>query len=775
MMPEATTEELILPQPGHPQPPPPPPHTASVQQPVYHTYVEAGAGEVIRTVQLRHALRSQIPLEGLQLMESSVESLVRSTDLSKPTSTLYYALLSNLPSPLDSALDKWKALIPDLDQGDWEEAIDNLYSSVIDSKGRLIQAKWLYQVYLTPARLKRMGLLETDLCLRCKVKPGTLIHVVWECRVISRYWDAISSFISTSVGLPIRKSAALCLLSIVEPMLDDGPQRTLLRSLMFYARKCILLNWKHPRCGIFIALSSVIAAISGLLVGYELGIISGALLQLHSLLELSCQQQELIVSALLIGALLASLVGGFLIDFYGRRITIIFTSCLLGLSNLLLITVVSYKSLIAGRILVGISISLSAIATCVYIAEIAPHHKRGMLVSLNELMIVVGILMAYIINYLLAAISNGWQYMFGIIIPLAALQALAMYFLPPSPRFLVMKGHEEAAGKVLQRLRATSQTNEELTAIKSSIKAEYQYSFWDLFSSRDNMRTRLIIGIALSFFVQITGQPNILFYASTVLKSVGYESNEAATLASTGIGVVKVVSTIPATFFVDKVGSKTFLSVGSAVMAASLIMMGIISLNIDVNFNNICKTSLHLNHSFEDYHLYRSAAIAKSNESLGKEFSQLSSSWTSLPSNLQNERQTDSWTIPTGTSPSKVAAVTAQVQGVPVYMKWLYLASLLIYVAAFSIGLGPMAWLLQSEIFPAGIKGRAFAITSSMNWGMNLVISLSFLTLTETVGLPWMISFYAVMSIISFVFVTIFVPNTKGRSLEDISMDLANS
>ncbi|XP_069831078.1 solute carrier family 2, facilitated glucose transporter member 12 [Dendropsophus ebraccatus] len=527
---------------------------------------------------------------------------------------------------------------------------------------------------------------------------------------------------------------------------------------------------RQTGCGFFIILSSVIAAISGLLVGYELGIISGALLQLHTLLQLTCQQQEIVVSALLIGALFASLVGGFLIDYYGRRIAIMVTSCLLVLANLLLIAFASYESLIAGRILIGISISLSAIATCVYIAEIAPQHKRGMLVSLNELMIVVGILLAYISNYVFATVANGWQYMFGLIIPLAALQAIAMYFLPPSPRFLIMKGNDEAAGEVLQRLRATSKTNEELTAIRSSIKAEYQYAFWDLFCSRDNMRVRLLIGLALSFFVQITGQPNILFYASTVLKSVGYESDEAASLASTGIGIVKVVSTIPATFFVDRVGSKTFLCIGSAVMAVSLVTMGIISLNMDVNFNSICKINSQLNQSLEDSYLYKPVTVSKSNESLWKEFQQLSP----LLNVSRKEINLGYSTTLMAPSSSKVTQMTQEEEDVPIFMKWLYLASLLSYVAAFSIGLGPMAWLVQSEIFPAGIKGRAFAITSSMNWGMNLLISLTFLTLTDTLGLPWMIFSYAAMSVVSLLFVVMFVPNTKGRPLEEISMELAN-
>ncbi|KAM4772738.1 solute carrier family 2, facilitated glucose transporter member 12 isoform 1-T2 [Rhinophrynus dorsalis] len=559
-------------------------------------------------------------------------------------------------------------------------------------------------------------------------------------------------------------------------MLPDSNAEELILQQQSIKAGSLNTNPAPTGCGTFIVLSSVIAAISGLLVGYELGIISGALLQLHTLLELTCQQQEIVVSALLIGALIASLIGGFLIDSYGRRITIIVTSCLLVLANLLPIIIVSYGSLIAGRIAIGVSISLSAIATCVYIAEIAPQHKRGMLVSLNELMIVVGIMLAYISNYVFASVSNGWQYMFGIIIPFAALQAFAMYFLPPSPRFLIMKGQDEVAGKVLQKLRATSNTNEELAAIKSSIKAEYQYNFFDLFCSRDNMRARLLIGLTLSFFVQITGQPNILFYASTVLKSVGFESNEAASLASTGIGVIKVVGTIPAIFFVDKIGSKMFLCIGSAVMAISLVTMGLVTLKLDVNFNNICKVPTDHNQSYDNSLFYGPVAMIRSNESLRDEFK--ASTHASLLATIRNDTKQWQWNAQTEDNAfgvtSKKPKAKAQPEGIPVFMKWLCLASLLAFIAAFSIGLGPMAWLVQSEIFPAGIKGRAFAITSSMNWGMNLLISLTFLTLTEIIGLPWMIFGYAVMSVASLVFVIMFVPNTKGRPLEEISMELAN-
>ncbi|XP_031312227.1 solute carrier family 2, facilitated glucose transporter member 12 isoform X1 [Camelus dromedarius] len=454
---------------------------------------------------------------------------------------------------------------------------------------------------------------------------------------------------------------------------------------------------RHPPwargCGVFTLLSSVTAAVSGFLVGYELGLISGALLQIRTLLALTCHEQEMVVSSLLVGALLASLVGGVLIDKYGRRAAIILSSCLLGLGSLVLILSLSYTTLIVGRIAIGVSISLSSIATCVYIAEIAPQHRRGLLVSLNELMIVIGILFAYISNYAFANVSHGWKYMFGLVIPLGVLQAIAMYFLPPSPRFLVMKGHEEAASKVLGKLRAISDTTEELTVIKSSLKDEYQYSFWDLFRSKDNMRARVMIGLTLVFFVQVTGQPNILFYASTVLKSVGFQSNEAASLASTGVGVVKVISTIPATLLVDHVGSKTFLCVGSSVMAVSLVTMGTVNLKIHVNFTNICRHHSPINQSLDESVFYGPGNLSASNDSLRESFKGMTShSRSSLMPTRNDMDKRGEMTLASspnaGLSQTEYQMVT-DAADVPAFLKWLSLASLLVYVAAFSIGLGP--------------------------------------------------------------------------------------
>ncbi|XP_043932136.1 solute carrier family 2, facilitated glucose transporter member 12 [Protopterus annectens] len=537
----------------------------------------------------------------------------------------------------------------------------------------------------------------------------------------------------------------------------------------------------------FTVFSSSVAAVSGLLLGYELCIISGTLLQLHSLLGLTCQQQELVVSALLFGAVASSVVGGFILDRYGRRITIIVTSCLLVLGSLALIFSVSYVILIVGRIIIGTSVSMSAVATCVYIAEIAPAQRRGFLVSLNELMIVVGILSAYISNCIFATVTKGWQIMFGLVIPPATLQAVVMYCLPPSPRFLIKSGHSEAAADVLEKLRAKVDIYDELDYIRASLKEEGQYSFCDLFRSKDNMRARMLVGIFLALFVQITGQPTILFYASTIFKSVGFHSNVAATLASVGIGVVKVMATIPATLLVDRVGSKTFLCIGSLMMSLSLTAMALVSFQIPINFGSICGSHGLTNHSWVNSVIHLTNNTHMNHDSKMSNFSKQASNFTSqiLFASLATtagKKINSSWNMSAfvtleerTTVLGKTAhTVVLEMNYVPSVFKWLSLASLLIYVAAFSIGLGPMVWLVLSEIFPAGIRGRAMAITSSVNWGANLLISLTFLTVIETVGLPKVLFIYAFLCLMSAIFTIMFVPNTKGQSLEQISKQLSD-
>ncbi|CAM4677615.1 unnamed protein product [Leuciscus chuanchicus] len=542
--------------------------------------------------------------------------------------------------------------------------------------------------------------------------------------------------------------------------------------------------------GAALVLCSVsVACLSGLMMGYEMSLISGALLQLRDALTLSCPEQEQVVGSLLFGAFLLSLGGGTILDRYGRRFSIILTALLCVLGTLLSVCVVSFWALVVGRMLVGMAVALSGTASCLYAAEVAPATWRGRCVCVYELMVVLGMLLGFGLSWAFAGVPHGWRFTFaGVLLP-ALLQASIMPLLPQSPRFLLAQHREKEAHATLLRLRAgiegVEAVEDELQAILMALGAERQHGFLDLFRSCDNMLQRLLVGAALVFLQQATGQPNILAYASTVLSSVGFHGNEAATLASTGFGVVKVGGTIPAVFLVDKVGPKALLCVGAVIMTLSTATLGAVTMQSRTHVSSLCK-----------------GPINKANLTvlgMGDETDIQTNTPLGLyqPSNyeLQTKHKSDpfhtsindtkghwilNYTYDHRTAlmepaegSSKIALQSLHVNEVSPSLKWISLVSLLVYVAGFSISLGPMVHVVLSAIFPTGIRGKAVSVISAFNWATNLLISMTFLTMTERIGLPTVIFSYAAMSFVLVVFVIVFVPETKGRSLEQISKELA--
>ncbi|XP_060705760.1 solute carrier family 2, facilitated glucose transporter member 12 isoform X1 [Hemiscyllium ocellatum] len=521
---------------------------------------------------------------------------------------------------------------------------------------------------------------------------------------------------------------------------------------------------KKGSIGLILIVASIIASGSGLVFGYELANISGALLQLSTEFHLTCAKQEIIVSTIIMGGIIGSLCGGYVIDRWERRMGIIVTSCCYILGAVILSASTSYAMLMGARIIVGIGTTSGVIAACIYLSEVAPPDRRGMLVSLTEFMTVIGVLLAYVFNYTFSRTSNGWRYMFAIVIPLAVLQVIGIFFLPPSPRFMVKKGNDEKASLVLKKIRSYSNVDDELANIKSSLSNENNYNFLDLFRSK-NLRMRFCIGFGLAIFLQATGQPNVLFYASTILRSVGFASDSTATLASVSIGLVKVLGTILAVLLIDKVGRKTFLCIGSTIIVVSLIILALLIHKIPMQFTDICHYPNHTNRWQDNI----------TSSMLG----QHSVAVTALPSRtdfLSSVTKQDNMTIMQNVSSSPFTG-SPEVDGhrnepIPPVLKWLCLCSLLVYVAAYSISFGPVIWVLLSEIFPVGIKGRAVALIACLNWALSLLIALTFLSVTELIGLMWVLLIYAIVSFIGLPFIIFIVPETKGQTLEEISEQL---
>ncbi|XP_045916396.1 solute carrier family 2, facilitated glucose transporter member 12 [Micropterus dolomieu] len=510
---------------------------------------------------------------------------------------------------------------------------------------------------------------------------------------------------------------------------------------------------RGPGCSWLVVVAAVAASLSGLMLGYEMGLTSGVLLQLRDLLSLSCREQELLVSSHLLGALLMCLAGGPILDRYGRRCSLLLSAGLVVGGSVVLIAVTSLVALTLGRVIVGMGTALSGTGACLYIAEISPRERRGLLVTLYELMLVVGVMLGFSCSYAFATLPHGWAYTFGLVIPPALLQISVLLFLPPSPRFLVARGKVEQARIVLTKMRGGIQEHVELELrdIQTGLKEESEHSFWELFSAKANLRSRLLTGVALVFLQQVTGQPNILSYASPLLRSVGFNSDSAATLASTGFGVVKVIGTIPAVLLVDRVGPKSFLCVGAVAMGMSLAALGILTLQSHTHLTSLCRSQTIINHTDTPWDVNTTITDLDSDIFT-----------THLPSRWNSEED--------GKEEQGGGETNVEVSS---SLKLASLISLLVYVAAFSISLGPMVYVVLSEIFPMGVRGRAVSVVSAVNWATNLLISVTFLTFTEKIGVPNVMFLYSAMSFVLLVFVILCIPETKGRTLEEISKELA--
>ncbi|XP_029468952.1 solute carrier family 2, facilitated glucose transporter member 10 [Rhinatrema bivittatum] len=534
-------------------------------------------------------------------------------------------------------------------------------------------------------------------------------------------------------------------------------------------------------CTVAVLLSTAVSVLGGIIFGYELGIISGALLQLQADFYLSCLEQEVLVSALLVGALLASLIGGLIIDKHGRKNAILASNLVVLAGSLVLLLAGSLVWLVIGRLTVGFAISISSMACCIYVSELVGPHQRGMLVSLYETGITVGILLSYALNYFLSEVAGGWKYMFGLAVIPAAVQFFSLLFLPSSPPKLKPRDQESQKGLIqLQNIEGTEEEKPEL-------QNERPYSFLDLFRRRNNMRTRTLVGLGLVLFQQFTGQPNVLYYASTVFRAVGFQSDSSAVLASVGLGVMKVMSTLVAMVCADKAGRRILLITGCIVMSVSITGIGILSSTVALDSHKDCSGAAKSNLSNESLKLASvqpTVQFLTLSSDTGK--NQVNQSFTvpglqTLAAHLTSTRQkrlitnslntwninrhvqSDNAVLQSTSSPSSYLLFNERTA-----LNWIILLSMMAFVSAFSIGFGPMTWLVLSEIYPAEIRGRAFAFCNSFNWVANILITLSFLDVIGAIGLSWTFLLYGVMGVAAVLFIYLCVPETKGQSLDEI-------
>lgn len=427
-----------------------------------------------------------------------------------------------------------------------------------------------------------------------------------------------------------------------------------------------------------VVLTAVVAALGGLLFGFDTSVISGAMLFLQTDFHLSDTQLEFAVGIALAGALVGSAIAGYCTDRWGRRWMLLVTALGFGLFSVLSGLAVGLASFSVARFFVGACIGIASLAVPLYISEMAPARIRGALVSLNQLAITVGIGVAYFVDYAFAA-SESWRWMFASAVLPAAVLLIGMIFLPESPRWLARKGFRDRALENFRRLGRGDEAEGELAEVESALQEE-QEGFSILL--QPGFRVAVLVGMGLAVFQQITGINTIIYYSPAILRMSGYPSAKAAILAAAIIGVANILITVVSILLVDRLGRRLLLLLSTAGMGVALTLIG--------------------------------AAFHTKSSSL------------------------------------------------------VVFYEVIAYVISFGIGLGPVMWLLISEIYPTKIRGKAMSLAALTVWGANWAVAATFLSLLRAAGPAGTFWIYAFLCVAAFVFCYVFVPETKGRTLEAI-------
>ena len=430
-------------------------------------------------------------------------------------------------------------------------------------------------------------------------------------------------------------------------------------------------------------------SLGGLLFGYDTGVISGAILFISQELGLTPFLEGLVVASLLLGAAVGAASAGPLSDRLGRRNLVIIAAILFTIGAIGAALSPNVAVLVLFRVVLGLAVGTAALVVPLYLSEIAPTEIRGAISSLNQLNIVVGILLAFIVNALLAN-AEAWRWMLGLAAIPSLVLLIGMFFLPETPRWLVSQDRDEDARDVLRRSRNEEETEKEIRDIRE-VEEQEEGGLRELTASW--VRPALMVAIGLAVFQQIIGINTIIYYAPTTLTNVGYGA-AAAIYANLIIGVVNVLMTLVAIWIIDRVGRKPLLLVGLVGMVASLTILGLSTLLL------------------------------------------------SEPS-----------------APTDAVAVIT-------------LLCLAGFIISFAATWGPTVWVMLPEVLPLRIRGTAMGVAIFLHWIANFLVSQTFPSLLASVGPGPVFLGYAVIGVLAFVFVSAFVTETKGRSLEEIEADL---
>lgn len=506
---------------------------------------------------------------------------------------------------------------------------------------------------------------------------------------------------------------------------------------------------------------ALIVALGGFLMGFDASVISGVVTFIEPEFNLTKIELGWSVASLTLTATLAMMVSGPLSDKIGRRPVLKIAAVLFAISAVASAVAPNFITLVIARMLGGFGVGAALIIAPMYIAEIAPAAMRGRMVSFNQLNIVIGISAAFFTNYLILRFGQSdlawaealrlgdwnWRWMLGVEALPAIFYFFALFAVPESPRWLVMNGKNDEARQILVKVTDSAQAEADIMAVKASLHEEQsteRAALVELF--RPAMRLVLIIGISVAILQQLTGINSVFFYAPMIFEQSGI-GTDASFMQAVLVGLVNLVFTLLAILFIDRLGRRPLLGFGLTGIAVCMLLLsyGFGSASYTLTGDSVAALPLEisrdalqplLDQTYDSDVTFRKAVVA----AVGSEA-------------FQNNQS---------------ALVSAAIDMNPKII----LVGILGFVASFAISLGPVMWVLFSELFPNQVRGLAISFVGLINSGVSFFVQLVFPWELQNFGNSVTFLIYGLVAIVGLVVIMRLLPETKGKSLEELEAEL---
>uniref|UniRef100_A0A3Q3NDQ3 Proton myo-inositol cotransporter n=1 Tax=Mastacembelus armatus TaxID=205130 RepID=A0A3Q3NDQ3_9TELE len=523
----------------------------------------------------------------------------------------------------------------------------------------------------------------------------------------------------------------------------------------------------------FVYVLAFFSALGGFLFGYDTGVVSGAMLVLKKEMHLNALWQELVVSSTVGAAALSSLSGGYLNGLLGRRICILVASLLFSTGGLILSFAPDKVVLLVGRIIVGLGIGIASMTVPVYIAEVSLPHLRGQLVTINALFITGGQFIASVVDGAFSYLSHdSWRYMLGMSIIPAVVQFIGFLFLPESPRWLLQKGRSQEARQVLSRIRGHQGVDEEYDTIRTSIEEEEKEAGGGgliilRILKHAPTRRALIVGCGLQMFQQLSGINTVMYYSATILQMAGVRDDKQAIWLAAATSATNFVFTLAGVWLVETVGRRKLI-LGS--LLGTGLSLTLLAVGFLLSALSSPPVTLHpVSSQNSTCRLYGSCEHCMLDPDCGFCFRENSTGVYDSSCVPVSQAATDhaAW----GRCSNQTEAVDTPIWAYnycPTSYSWMVMLGLILYLAFFAPGMGPMPWTVNSEIYPLWARSTGNACSAGVNWIFNVLVSLTFLHAAEFLTYYGAFFMYTGLVVLALVFVQGCLPETQGLQLEDI-------